>query len=55
MTVESVFQLTLHFATSYLDKNPNLYFLVDEGMYLLQVMKFLCIAQKFRNYYEFLK
>jgi hypothetical protein len=38
MTEESTFPLILHFATLYLDKNPNLYFLVDEGMYLLQVV-----------------
>jgi hypothetical protein len=46
MTVESAFPLLPHFATLYLDKNPNL-FLVDEEMYLFQVMKFLCLAQFF--------
>jgi hypothetical protein len=54
MIVESTFPLTPHFATLFLDKNPNLY-LVDEGMYLLQVVNFSCIAQNFQNYYEFLK
>jgi hypothetical protein len=33
MTVELGFSLALHIATLYLDRNPNLYFMVDEGTY----------------------
>jgi hypothetical protein len=47
MTVKSTFPLTPHFATLYFNKNPNLYdFLVNEGVHLLQVIKFSCIFLK---------
>jgi hypothetical protein len=33
MTMESGFPLTLHFATLYFEKNPNLYFLQRKEIY----------------------
>jgi hypothetical protein len=54
MTMEPSFPLTLHFSTLYLDKLKKI-FLINEGMYLVQVLEISCILLKFYNYYKFLK
>jgi hypothetical protein len=53
--MEFGFPLILYFATLYLDKKSKSLFLVDKGMYPLQVLKISHILLKFSNYYNFLK
>jgi hypothetical protein len=56
MIVESAFLLTFHLLPSILvlKKSKSIFF-VDEGMYLLQVIKFSCILLTNLNHYKFLK
>jgi hypothetical protein len=57
MTVESAFLLTFNLLPSILIflKSKYIFFVVDEGMYLLQVIKFSCILLTNLNHSNFLK